>query len=217
MTDEEPDEAETTTAQLAITMKVEQPARSDGYRPISDSLWVWGTILGFPSIGESRLLTSGARRLDSGHHQLERVREGIDTAPPEGSVGSRERMHEVIGDAELAVIALDKALDIVVSLPDRYQLPIAVPATVTVKRQFIAELRNHYAHIDERALGKVHRQVNPKAEEAWDFVSLLADRTFTDGHGSLRIDDEATELCIAARGYLVRAWTHLVERAREAE
>jgi hypothetical protein len=210
------DEPDTTSARLAsITMTVQQPARTDGYRPISDSLWVWAAILGFPSIEESRLLTSGARRLDSGHRQLERVREGIDTAPPEGSVGGRERMHEVIGDAEMAVIALDKALDVVVSLSGRYHLPMAVPASVTRNKQFIADLRDHYSHIDERALGRVDWQPDAKAEEAWDFVSLLADRTFADGHGSLGIDEEATELCIAARGYLVQAWAHLVARARE--
>ena len=37
MTDEQTEGAKTTPAQLAVTMKVEQPARSDGYRPISDS------------------------------------------------------------------------------------------------------------------------------------------------------------------------------------
>jgi hypothetical protein len=204
-----------TPAQIAITMTVEQPMRIDGYRPISDSLWVWGTILGFPPIEQSRLLWSGARRLDSGHRQLERVRHGIDTAPPEGSVGGRERMHEVIGDAELAVIALDKAIDIVVCLSGRYQVPGSVPPVVQAKRQLVADLRNHYAHIDERALGRVHGHPTPKSEDAWEFVSLLADRTLTDGNGSLGIDQDATDLCIAARDYLVKAWADLVARARQ--
>lgn len=208
------EERTTEPAQLAGTMKVQGEARVDGYRPICDALWVWGTLLGFPSIEGRRLMSSAARRLDSGHLQLERVRQGIETAPPEGSIAGRERMHEIIGDAELSVIALDKALDIVVSLPGRYRLPIPVPTVVMENKQLLADLRDHYSHIDERAFGKVLGVADAKAEEAWDFASLVADRTFTDGHGSLHIDGEATALCIAARDCLVKAWAHLVARAR---
>lgn len=201
-------------AQLRGRAVIQGEARSDGYRPICDALWVWGTLLGFPSLEEYRLISSAARRLDSGHRQIEQVREGIATAPPEGSIAAREAMHEIIGDAELAVIALDKTLDIIVGLPGRYRLTLSMPALVPQKRQLIADLRDHYAHIDERALGKVRGKPNPRAEDAWEFVALLVDRKLTDGHGSLGIDDEATELCVEARGYLLAAWTQLVARGR---
>jgi hypothetical protein len=171
-------------------------------------------ILGFPPREQTLLLWSGARRLDGGHLQIERVRTGIMDAPPEGSIAAGEAMHEIIADAELAVISLDKAVDIVVSLCGRYQLQLTVPAVVTAKRQLIADLRDHYAHIDERALGKVDRKVTPKADEAWEFAALFVDHKLTDGRESLGIDDEATELCIAARDYLRDTWAELVRRAR---
>lgn len=120
-------------AQLRSSAVIQGQARSDGYRPVCDTLWVWGTLLGFPSLEEYRLILSAARRLDSGHRQIERVREGIATSPPEGSIAAREAMHEIIGDAELAVIALDKALDIIVSLSGRYQLTRSMPALVLQK------------------------------------------------------------------------------------
>jgi hypothetical protein len=201
-----------------ITTNIECPPRGDGYRPICDPLWVWGSILGFPSIEEYRLLWSAARRLDSGHLQIERVREGIATMPPPGSPAGRWRMHEVIGDAELAIIALDKALDVIVNkLTGSFRLELPVPRLVRVKRPLVARLRDHYSHIDERALGKVWGKTNPEAEQAWEFAALFEGRKLTDGTESLSIDDEATELCIAARSHLVAAWAQLVERGRAAQ
>jgi hypothetical protein len=97
---DEGEEAEGTIAQpvqLELRGQIEGQARGDGDRPISDALWVWASFLGFPSTEASRLISSGARRLDSAHLQIERVRTGIDTAPPEGSIAFRERLHEVIG------------------------------------------------------------------------------------------------------------------------
>jgi hypothetical protein len=199
-------------------MAIECPPRGDGYRPICDPLWVWGSILGFPSVEEYRMLWSAARRLDSGHLQIERVREGIATMPPVGSPAGRWRMHEVVGDAELGIMALDKALDVIVNkLSGSFRVPLAVPGLIRAKRPLIARLRDHYSHIDERALGKVWGKASSDAEQAWEFAALFADRELTDGTESLSIDDEATELCVAARGYLVAAWQQLVQRGQAAQ
>ncbi len=114
------------------------------------------------------------------------------------------------------MIALNKALEIIVSIPGRYAVGRSIPPEITQHVGLLERLRHHYEHIDERALGKVKGQVTPHAEEAWDFVSLVASRTLTDGRGALGIDAEATSLCLAARGYLIGAWTELVRRARVA-
>jgi hypothetical protein len=201
-----------------ITATIECPSRDDGYKPICDPIWVWGRILGFPSLEEYRMLSSAARRLDSGHLQIERVREGIATMPPLESPAGRWRMHEVIGDAELGIIALDKALDIIINkLPGSFRVKLPIPQLVRAKWPLVGRLRDHYSHIDERALGKVWGKASPEAEKAWAFAALFEDRELTDGTESLSIDNEATELCVAARGYLVAAWQQLVERGRAAQ
>jgi hypothetical protein len=164
------------------------------------------------------MLWSAARRLDSGHLQIERVREGIATMPPPGSPAGRWRMHEVIGDAELGIIALDKALDVIVDkLTGNFRVELPVPRLVRAKRPLVGRLRDHYSHIDERALGQVWGTASPEADQAWEFAALFEGRKLTDGTESLSIDDEATELCVAARGYLVAAWQQLVERGRAAQ
>jgi hypothetical protein len=197
--------------------KIEQPPRSDGYRPICDPLWAWGTLLGLPSAEEYRLVWSAARRLDSGHRQIERVREGIETLPPHGSIAGRQAMHEIIGDAELAVMALDKTLDIVVDkLTGLCRVTRPIPTLILQKRPLLERMRDHYSHIDERAFGRVKGKLNPAAEEAWEFPALFVDRKLTDGTDSLGVDGEATELCIAARDHLVASWKQLVQRGRAA-
>jgi hypothetical protein len=164
------------------------------------------------------MIWSAARRLDSGHVQIERVRRGIATMPPPGSPAGRWRMHEVIGDVELGVIALDKALDVIVTkLRGTFRIELSVPALVRSKEPLIRRLRDHYAHIDERALGRVFGKTSPEAERAWEFAALFEGRQLTDGTESLGIDGEATDLCIAARDHLVAAWTQMVARGRAAQ
>jgi hypothetical protein len=209
--------------ELRINAKIEQPARSDGYRPITDPLWVWATILGsFPSDGSWRVFVSAARRLDSAHRQIERVRAGIDDLPPMGSPAGRWAMHAVIGDAEMAIWALDKSLDLAVQIQGRYRIPGTFPKIITEKRPIVGALRDHWSHIDERAVGKVNKKKDPTAENAWEYPAIFNDRAFTDGTDSLGVDQESTDLCIATRDYLVRAWQHLVaethkERYGESE
>jgi hypothetical protein len=201
-------------------VRIEQPARSDGYRPITDPLWVWGRILGVPNDEAWRLFWSAARRLDTGHRQIERVRVAIEELPPIESPAGRQAAQEVIGDAESAIWALDKALDIAIGIPGRFRVAGALPKIIDEKRPLIQALRDHYSHIDERALGKVKKKANPTAEDAFEYAAIFARREFTDGKDSLGIDQESTDLCIGTRDYLVGAWTRLTGEAhneRQAE
>jgi hypothetical protein len=69
--------------------RIVRPARPDGYRPITDPLWVWGRILGVPNDEAWRLFWSAARRLDTGHRQVERIRDAIENLPPTESPAGR--------------------------------------------------------------------------------------------------------------------------------
>jgi hypothetical protein len=201
---------------IEAKMKIEQLARVDGYRPITDPLWVWATILGsFPSDGSWRVFVSAARRLDSAHRQIERVREGIDKLPPMGSPAGRWAMHAVIGDAEMAIWALDKALDLAVQIQGRYRIPGTFPKIITEKRPLVEALRDHWSHIDERAVGKVNKKEDPTAENAWEYPQIFNARAFTDGTDSLGIDAESTALCVATRDYLVGAWQCVVQQTHK--
>jgi hypothetical protein len=218
MSEQEPEAPK--PVQIEIKGKVQQPSRPDGYRPITDPQWVWGQMLGVPSEEAWRTFWSAARRLDTGHRQVERIREAIEGLPPLGSPAGRQAAHEVIGDAEMAIWAIDKALDIAVAIQGRYRIEGPFPTIIEAKRPLVAALRDHYSHIDERAYGKVKEKADPTAEEAFEFTAIISHREFTNGTDSLGIDQEATDLCIGTRDYLVRAWTQIVGAAhsqRQAE
>ena len=132
------------------------------------------------------------------------------------SPAGREALHEVLGDAELAIIAINKALKIAVSLIGRYSVRVPFPKIVAGKRLFIVRLRDHYEHVEDRAFGCVWGRPDVDAQGAFERIPLIRDRRFSDGTDSLGIDGEATELLIAARDYIVRVWAELVHRAHTA-
>lgn len=116
----------------------------------------------------------------------------------------------------MGIWALDKAFEIALSLCGRFQVTGAVPAVLREKAPFVARLRDHYAHMDERALGKLKgRHDSGAAAEAFQFDTLFTQRNFTDGRDSLGLGNEMTELCVETRDYLMAAWTELVARHKK--
>jgi hypothetical protein len=105
------------------------------------------------------------------------------------------------------------AITIAKSLSGRYRIAVSFPKIATEKEALIASLRDHYSHIDERAIGRVWGKPDAKAEEAFEFLALLGERAITDGNDTLGVDAEATEVCIALRDYLVKAWSEIVARS----
>ena len=101
------------------------------------------------------------------------------------------------------------------SLSGRYRIQVPVPEAVRAKQPLLARLRDHYSHIDERALGQVKGKQDPTAMEAFEFRALFTERILTDGHDRLGLDAETTTLCLALRDYLVAAWSELVNRAHQ--
>lgn len=203
------------TVQLRASAKIERPPRGDGYRPISDPLWVWAAIQSFPGNDGALLILTAARRLDVGHLQIERGRDGLSALPPVESPAGRQRVHEIVGDLEMGVWSIEKAIDIALSLSGHYRIEAAIPKILPEKKPLVTRLRDHYSHIDERAFGKIKGRPDVAAAEAFKFAAIFRDRTLTDGRDSLGIDYEITALCIATRDYLVKAWQELVARARE--
>jgi hypothetical protein len=171
-------------AQLKGHMHFSSEPRRDGYRPIVEPLWAWAQTVGIPQRQQSLLVLSAARRLDTGHLQVERVRDGIDSLLSLSSPAGREQLYEVLGDAEIALIALNRAITMAAKLNGLYRLPVSYPKIVSEKRSLLDNLRDAYEHVDDRALDRIHGKA--AGEEAMlgfrSFSVLIEERRFTDGN-----------------------------------
>jgi hypothetical protein len=197
-----------------MTINLAGPPRPDGYRPIANSMWRFARLGSSPSQVEAMYVLSAARRLDTSHAQFEHVREQLASINQHvGSIAWWDRVWTLLGDAEVAMISLHRALDMAAHLRKRLDIDIELPGFVASKRRDVREIRDAYEHIDARVFGQALRRGelvhDSKALEAFEFGPLLVERRFRYGRWSLRIDDEATRLMVETRDYLLKVWGDL--------
>jgi hypothetical protein len=198
--------------------RVVAPPRPDGYRPIADACSIWGGFLP-PAPEPWRFVLSAARRCDSAHLLIQRVREGIEAMndPKQGPLPWRRKAHEVIGDAEAALTAMHRAVAMSRTFNRRFYVTTRLPESVAEKAEHIRRLRDAYEHIEERAVGNVRRLPDPDALSAFAFQSLFERRTVTYGGSSLSIDQEATGLLIALRDYIWASWLEVCAPSAQSQ
>jgi hypothetical protein len=200
-------------------LRLGEEPRPDGYEPLGLGLMVYAGASGFPYEEDFWYLISASRRLDTAHHMFERVREGIDS----GTARNMGGLFAILGDVELAMIALYRAVDMAYRAGTKLNVKTRWPQNVKRKQKAIEELRDAYEHIDERALGKISkRRVDKKqAHTIFDNVyrkgkslgeGLIKDRKLTYRQWSLGIDDEATDLFKSLRDYLRDAGVEVIDR-----
>ncbi len=203
-------------------ISLSEPPRPDGYEPLGIGLMSYAGLAGFPREEAFWYIVSAARRLDTAHRLFEHVRQGLDSY--QGSQENIEELFAVLGSVELAMVALHRAVDMAYRAGNQLGATTTWPAKVEGKREAIAQLRNGYEHIDDRALGKIgsgKKAYNKKqAHTLFANVygqgdlgaSLIRDRELTYRGWSLGIDAEATELFKAVRKYLRDAGVEIIDR-----
>jgi hypothetical protein len=199
----------------------EQP-RPDGYQPLMNAAWVWHQIIASTIIANDKLhpdtfryLWNIARRLDAAHRQFEVVRAGIDRAAELESdrMACRRQIFQVLGDTELAVIALSRALQLVLEIPRRFPaLRIQVPRIIKRRASAVLALRANCEHLE---VDELQRPLIDKDQEliaVFRAPHLFEERRVVGAADSLGIDGEATGLLVHARAYLVEVITRLTRR-----
>jgi hypothetical protein len=205
-------------AQLKGHMHFSSEPRRDGYRPIVEPLWAWAQTVGIPQRQQSLLVLSAARRLDTGHLQVERVRDGIDSLLSLSSPAGREQLYEVLGDAEIALIALNRAITMAAKLNGLYRLPVSYPKIVSEKRSLLDNLRDAYEHVTiaHWIASTGRRRGKRRCWGSGRSASLLRSAGSPMATTHLGLHEEMTRLVIATRDYLVKSWAELVARANRA-
>jgi hypothetical protein len=179
------------------------PAEEDGYVPLANTTWTWMNLQQAPGMETlARYLLAAARRLDVARRCFKRVREQMDhLSSATGGPQIRAGLFEIVGQIEITVVALSRAIDMAVELNAVVPVTLLVPPSVLGARETLKDLRNAYEHVEDRAKGQVRNVPHPHALTIFNWTSLLREDAITYGDRRLKLSD-IPGLLLDTRGYL---------------
>jgi len=193
----------------AIEISIEQldnhaTKSEDGYASLTNTLWTWFNFSPSTRPEAVRFILAASRRLDAAHRMVTLVRQGLIYDFPERTTGMelRDKIYETIAAVEMAVVAINRVLQMTEQLRTRLGVQVSLPLNVVQKLPEIKQIRNAYEHIEDRAFGMVYNRPDPEALTVFNFDTLFRNRAVTYGQCSLNIDQECTDLIISAREYI---------------
>lgn len=181
----------------------------DGYASITNTIWTWLSL--YPTLGGAtnipedglRFLLAAARRLDGSHQALVSVCAKLtELKTVEYGIRQRNLIFEIVSMVEIAIVAMNRALQMASKLGKHFQLSTPFPASITNKLKAIKEIRDAYEHIEQRAFGKVHNTLHPDALSVFNFERLFQEGVVTYGNYELELHSEAIQILIETREYL---------------
>jgi len=160
----------------------QQEATKSGHKPITPVMRTW-LSMGKRNETVSRYMLALARRLDTANSLLIEIDERRDAIENESPYGPALRVHifELIGLVESAVLALSRAVDMVVRTETLLGKRVPVPSVITGSSTALTEIRNAYEHIEDRALGQVRQKPDANALSIFDYTSLIRDHIIEYG------------------------------------
>lgn len=189
-----------------IVVSIEQIDRQsrtgpDGYSPITNTIWTWLHIASGAQPDEYRYLLAASRRLDGSHAILTLVKSTLNEISG-GFIRQRERIYLAYSLAELLIVALGRAVDMVLGLRDNFTVQSTVPVDLVRKQASIRAMRNAFEHIEDRALGRVHGKPHSDALSVFDQRRFLSDGVLRYGDYSLSVETDVPQILLSARQHI---------------
>lgn len=182
--------------------------RDDGYAPVANTVWTW---LAIPPREQDRVfvnyLLAAARRLDAAHARCHGSLNGLSRLPNETGFPARETMFEALGEAESMCVALSRAIRMILQAHETIATSADVPPEVTAIKEVVLAIRDAFEHIDERAVGKAHRESPSDAMSVFDQTDFFASGVLRYAGHSLDIRGAVLPALIAGRRFIVEAAT----------
>ncbi|MEG4249368.1 hypothetical protein [Microcoleus sp. Pol10D4] len=188
----------------------------DGYAFIANTVYTWMSVrstLNGKVLPDDiqRLLLSAARRLDASYEAFSLLHSKLkELEKIEYSIHQRNLIFETMGLVEMAIIAMNRALQMAWQIHKHYHLTTDFPNSVKNKLSTLKKIRDAYEHIEERALGLVHGQPRIEAVSIFNYERLFKEGIATYSNYELDIYKEAIDLLIDTRQYLREATSELV-------
>ena len=196
---------------VSVTMAdVDRYSEADdsGYAPVANAVWTW---LAIPPLEKDQVfvnyLEAMARRLDAAHVHCSGALRGLAKSPNERGFRAREARFDALGDAESMCVALSRAIGMIDGAPKTLSLPSRVPKEITAIKEAVLAIRNAFEHIDERAIGKAHREGPKDAKSVFDQSEFFSSGVLRYASHALDIRGEVIPALVAGRRFIVEAAT----------
>lgn len=172
---------------------------SGGYAPVANTVYTWYNIVG-EEVGFYLFFFSLARRMDAAHSLWARAVQDRHKAKEEGAIPGRIDYLNALASAEMAVIALDRALSMIRTLCNKFCPDLFVPESVQNIAEPVAAMRRAFEHIDESSEGRINRS----GEIDLDALSIFNQTDFI-GSAILRYRERSTEYSLDFEGAVLSA------------
>lgn len=194
---------ESLTVEFEHIDTLEEPTES-GHIPLTPALVVWYSIGSHEPV-RIRYLVAAARRLDAANIDSISARATLAQIHNEGLPGPQLRRAglEILSRAELTVIALSRAIDMVTKAPQALATRVKIPAVIAEKATAVTQIRHAIEHIDERALGQVNKKTHAAALTLFDQRRLLEEGVIGYDDHELNLADDVPILIAAARQFIL--------------
>ena len=134
-----------------------------GYAPVANTVWTWYSIVN-EKVGFFLYVFAMARRLDAAHALWEIAIQQRDKAKTEGALVRRQGFFMALSEAEVAIIALHRALDMLLRFNSVFSMGLEIPKDLGKVERVVRDMRHAFEHIDERAQGKINQSGEMDAE-----------------------------------------------------
>ena len=139
------------------------PKGYGGYAPVANTVWTWYSIVG-ERVGFFVYLYALARRLDAAHAAWELAIRERDNARSESGIGRRIGFFRALSEAEVTIIALHRAMNMLLHFNGVFPLGLEIPDSLQKLAPMFKDMRDAFEHIDERAQGKINLRGKMDAE-----------------------------------------------------
>ena len=177
-----------------------------GYAPVANTVYVWCHIVR-EQVSFYLFFFSLARRLDAAHALWASAVQEREKAKAAASIQGRISYLNALATAEVAIIALHRALSMVTTLVNEYCTDLHSPDSVQRITTPVAAMRSAFEHIDERAQGKVgwSRKADIDALTIFDQTDFIESSTLRYRNHSFDFEADILPALMDSRELIVNA------------
>lgn len=171
---------------------------SNGYAPVTYTIHTWLKLCAPVDQKLFLFLVAASKRLDTAYFaysQLVSIVKEISGPFPHQC----QKMITVLGISEFLCIALNRAVNMLQQISEKFPINLQLPDSITRRAQSLREIRNAFEHIEQRALGQVRTKDHQDAFTIFDQRKLFTEGMLIYGNHRLSIQEDIIKILLDAR------------------